>query len=116
MLYSAIRRRPLTLITTSTTLVVPRADWAEPGTMVDDGGSAPLRHALIQRSDFYLEVDRFDPKQPDGEDLYAREPGLFDDPIVEPNTFTVRAYSAIQQPIPGRPLLWSREKLVLYEF
>ena len=35
--------------------------------------------------------------------------------IGEPNTFLVTVRSAISQPIPSGPLLWSREKMVFFE-
>jgi hypothetical protein len=106
-LYSSLRTRPIMLITTHTTFALPY-DSIDFEFKLDDKRSEPLRHALVQKTDFRLEVDPFEDYESDDNPknrLFRREP----------NTFEVRVVSAINQPIPERSLLWSREKLVLFE-
>jgi hypothetical protein len=108
-LYASLRTRPITLITTHTTFALPH-DTIDFEVRLDDKRSEPLRHALVQKTDFRIEVDPI--SYEDVEDV--GEPKLR---LAEPNTFEVRIISAINQPIPDpeRPILWSRERLVLFE-
>lgn len=85
-LYSALRTKALTVITTHSTLSAE----GEEELRVDDMRSEPLRHALVQKTDYRFEVRR-----------HKRRDNLFE----------VKTSSAISQELPGRPVLWSREEL-----
>lgn len=107
-IYNSLRSRAMMIITTHTTLSVPRAFQGEIGVAplppVDDNRSEPLRHALVQKSDFQFEVDPVPPnKSP-----YKDHEGLS-------SLFAVRTMSAIGQPIPNGHVLWSREAFVFVE-
>lgn len=130
MLFNGIRRRGTTLITTSTTLVVPGETTRDTVVMVDDNRSGPLRHALVQEVDFYLGVnavdsdgDAMDHKEgsiefggQSGTGSQRQQRSLFELAARrEPSFFSIKVMSAIGQPIPRKQLLWSREKLVLVE-
>lgn len=96
-IYSALRTRPIMTITTHTTLSVPKiVDDGSPQPIVDDGRSIPLRHALVQKTDFQIEVD---PAEKRGDEKLSR-------------LFKVKVVAAIGQQIPTGHVLWSREKLV----
>lgn len=102
-LYSTLRTRPVTIITTHTTLSVPHA-VDDLRYEVDDRRSEPLRHALVQKTDFQFEIDRVLIRSKSNKEfsgIYA--------------TFAVTTLSAINQPIPSQPIYWSRERLVLFE-
>lgn len=107
-IYNSLRSRPIMTITTHTTLSVPRA--IDDGTViaplqqVDDNRSEPLRHALVQKTDFQFEVDPV----PRGKAPYKDNEALS-------SLFAVRTLSAIGQAIPEGWVLWSREKLVFVE-
>lgn len=68
---------------------------------VDDNRSGPLRHALVNQTDFRIEVDP------------ASEGGLAE----EQHAFVVEVHSAIGQSLPSAldKLYWSRERLVFFE-
>lgn len=105
-LYAALRSRPVTIISTHTTFILQGA--AEGGEVrLDDQRSEPLRHALVQKTDFRLEID---PYVLDANDRYVRARSSSTS-----NVFCIRAVSAINQPIPQHELMWSRENLVLFE-
>lgn len=114
-LYAALRSRPITIITTHTTLVVP-GTASEGDYWVDNARSEPLRHALVQKTDFQFEIDFV---KTDSEPQQSRPPERApEDPTsvtMEPNTFAVRTLSAINQPIPRYSVRWSREKLILFD-
>jgi KaiC/GvpD/RAD55 family RecA-like ATPase len=103
--YAALRSRPITIISTHTTFVLQGA--AEGGNYrLDDERSEPLRHALVQKTDFRFEVDPYILK--DG--YYEKAPGTSIS-----NVFGLRTISAINQPIPDFELMWSREHLLLFD-
>ena len=104
-LYASLRTRQLGVISTHTTMTV---DASEPGNtmVVDDQRSEPLRHALIQKTDFRIEVNPVRTT-----DFRSRK----DRANLDPNLFRVQILSAIDQPIPVESILWSREKLVFVE-
>jgi hypothetical protein len=103
-LFSTLRTRPLTTITTHTNMELSFSGLLRRGTRdfasekevspaiynIDDDRSEPLRHALIQQTDFSFEVT------PAGS---------------SPNIFDVRVRSAIRQSIPVKAMKWSRDKL-----
>lgn len=68
---------------------------------VDDNRSGPLRHALVNQTDFRIEVDPASEGRPP-EDQHA---------------FVVEIHSAIGQSLPSAfdKLYWSRERLVFFE-
>jgi len=107
-IYNSLRSRAIMTITTHTTLTVPRA--IDDGTatvalpQVDDNRSEPLRHALVQKTDFQFEVDPV----PRDKAPYKNNDALS-------SLFAVRTLSAIGQAIPEGWILWSREKLVFVE-
>ena len=106
-IYNSLRSRSIMIITTHTTLSIPRAieanKQATPSPPVDDNRSEPLRHALVQKSDFQFEVDPVPADRPpyNVEELSS--------------LFALRTISAIGQPTPKKHLLWSREASVLIE-
>lgn len=96
-IYNALRSRPIMTITTHTTLSVPRIVKSEtPSPSVDDGRSVPLRHALVQKTDFQIEVD---PAEENPDERISR-------------LFKVQVVAAIGQSIPSGHVLWSRENMV----
>lgn len=103
-IYSMLRRRDLTIITTHTVLMVSALDTDGEGRRIaiDDNRSDPLRHALVQKTDFSFEIDPIQPNQTDGRSMVEYE---------------VKSLSAIGQPLPrkGRRLCWHRENLFFYE-
>lgn len=97
-LYSLLRKKDITLITTHTVLTVATSD-PRPGyrtVQIDDNRSDPLRHALVQKTDFSFEVD---PIEQGG----RRE-------------YNIEALSAVGQalPNPSAKLHWQREELFFY--
>lgn len=93
-LYASLRTRDLTVITTHTTLMLP-GDDAVRSRLLDDSRSEPLRHALIQKTDYRFDVSA-------GTNADERD-------------YEVITKSAINQALPvGPPIRWSREKLVLF--
>ncbi len=94
-LYSALRTRDILTISTHTTLATPLG--ARSG-IVDDERSEPLRHALVQKTDFHFEVDPI---------------RQFNDETALDGLFAVKTMSAIGQKLPVKPLYWSRDNLCL---
>lgn len=113
-LYSALRTRKVTIVTTHTTFALP-AGSSDTNSTIDDGRSEPLRHALVQRTDFRLEImphssDRnLEPDQNDRPTLGQEST------LEEPDIFQVKVVSTINQPTPNGYVLWSRRGLVLFE-
>jgi len=104
-LYAALRLRPLTIISTHTTFVLQ--GLASGGEYrLDDQRSEPLRHALVQKTDFRFEID---PYSLSDDGIYERSTSS-----AMANVFCVRTVSAINQPIPPFELMWSRQHLVLF--
>lgn len=112
-IYSSLRSRELTTITTHTTLALPFAPEGIGGGMglIDDRRSEPLRHALIQKSDFQFEVDPWisSPFRKQW-DLNPAETLQFS------NSFLFKVVSSLDQRVPSGFLLWSREDLAFQEF
>lgn len=107
-LYTSLRARSLTIITTHTTLTAPYGpDGKE--YKIDDDRSEPLRHALVQKTDFQIEVDPITRSQVLSKSQSKTETGKF-----EPNNFTLKVLSSINQPIPEGNVFWSRENLILF--
>ena len=112
-LFSLLRTRNLTWIITHTLLSVRltgRKNVDSYGAIpeayrtVDDSRSDPLKHALVLKTDFQLEVD---PKELTKTQME----------VSAPNIFRVETHSAIGQPMPDpdrNPLYWSREQLVFF--
>lgn len=93
-LYASLRTRDLTVITTHTTLMLPGDDIVR-SHLLDDSRSEPLRHALIQKTDYRFDISS-------GYNADERD-------------YEVVTKSAINQALPvGPPIRWSREKLVLF--
>ena len=112
-LFSALRSRDISVITTHTTFAL-QEDPDDLAYRLDDQRSEPLRHALVQKTDFQFEVSPF-PRSPLFKQLDKHESLK---PLVNrnfANVFSVRTLSAIGQPLPQQSLLWSRDKLVLFE-
>ncbi|WP_421854382.1 ATPase domain-containing protein [Novosphingobium sp.] len=105
-LYASLRLRPLTIISTHTTFVLQGA-LAGAEYRLDDRRSEPLRHALVQKTDFRFEID---PYQRTTDGYYERTTSSSTS-----NIFCIRTISAINQPIPQFELMWSRDRLVLFE-
>jgi KaiC/GvpD/RAD55 family RecA-like ATPase len=107
-LYNSLRSRGILTITTHTILRAPEtADQTMSSFRLDDDRSEPLRNALVQKTDFQIEVYPF-PKP-----LKSTNSATQDETLT--NLFVVKTVSAIGQPIPKNPLLWSREELILVE-
>ena len=109
-LYSALRSRKVTTISTHTTLALPYQTSQQNAAKVDDNRSEPLRHALVQKTDFQFEVDPW-PLSQYGLDFE----GLPSDYAVLSDLFVVKTVSAIGQRLPRGHVLWSREELELYD-
>jgi hypothetical protein len=109
-MYSALRSRRVTTISTHTTLALPYETGQSTTIRVDDNRSEPLRHALIQKTDFQFEVDpwRTSPFTSDFETLSEDFSAVAD-------LFVVKTVSAIGERVPRGHVLWSRESLELYD-
>jgi KaiC/GvpD/RAD55 family RecA-like ATPase len=105
-LYAALRTRSLTIISTHSTIVLQGTEARV--IHLDDRRSEPLRHALVQKTDFRFEIDRVDPLELAKFVVFAKDRLA--------NIFRVRTLSAIDQSIPSRDIYWSREDLVLLDF
>lgn len=103
-IYNSLRSRSIMTITTHTTLSVRSAIEGEATSIqpIDNNRSEPLRHALVQKTDFQFEVD------PLPLDKY---PGN----TYSPTLFGIRTMSAIGQPIPKGYVLWDRESKTLMD-
>ncbi len=112
-IYNSLRSRPLMTITTHTTLSI-----SVPGVLrrtaltyrADDDRSEPLRHALVQKTDFQFEIGPYESlasgDMGNGKNETAR---------VLSDMFVVRTLSAINQAIPKGHVVWGRETLILVE-
>ncbi|WP_411884662.1 hypothetical protein [Polaromonas sp. YR568] len=109
-LYSALRSRKVTTISTHTTLALPYQTWQQTSTKVDDNRSEPLRHALVQKTDFQFEVDPWPLSQ-----FALNYETLPSEYAVLSDLFVVKTVSAIGQRLPRGHILWSREELELYD-
>jgi len=107
-LFNMLRTMDMSVITTHTMLSVRevikgghRSAAEVSYRFVDDNRSGPLRHALVNQTDFRIEVDP------------AWEGGLPEDQ----HAFVVEVHSAIGQSLPSAldKLYWSRERLVFFE-
>lgn len=107
-LYAALRSRAVTILTTHTTFVLQGAVGSAEYRL-DDRRSEPLRHALVQKTDFRFEIDPIT----QGHVAARAVVGSVREHLS--NTFSIRTVSAINQPIPDRDIFWSRESLVLFE-
>ena len=110
-LFSSLRTRKMSVITTHTTLALPYAlDRHNNSVIVDDNRSEPLRHSLVQKSDFQIEVDPV----PNSSmiNVYAEHPQF--EKIQQLHVLKVVA--AIGQPVPFGVLLWNRDKLTLSQY
>jgi hypothetical protein len=110
-IYSALRSRNITTITTHTTLALPFAGDEGSRHYVDDNRSEPLRHALVQKTDFQFEVDPWlaSPFSRRFGELSREQTSALSD------LFVLKVASAIGQRIPQGFLLWSREDLLLFD-
>jgi hypothetical protein len=104
-LYSSLRARPVTIISTHTTFVLQGVKEGEQYRL-DDRRSEPLRHSLVQKTDFRFEIDPIGSRN----SLGGRRREAYNS-----NIFSVKTVAAINQPIPDRDLLWSRESLILFD-
>lgn len=104
-LYASLRSRPVTIISTHTTFSqqVGQRDHQA----LEHRGAQPLRHFLVQNTDFRFEID---PATTNASGRYVRA-----DVWAASNIFWVRTTAAINQRIPKRDLLWSRDQLVLFD-
>jgi KaiC/GvpD/RAD55 family RecA-like ATPase len=104
-IYNSLRSRSVMTITTHTTLSLRRAIEGgsfTPSPPIDNNRSEPLRHALVQKTDFQFEIDPVPVnKYPNNEYLSS--------------LFAIRTMSAIGQPIPKGHILWDRESFLLME-
>lgn len=124
--FAALRARAVTVISTHTTFLMQGG--GEESYRLDDKRSEPLRHALIQKTDFTFEIDPYLERRKtssqkrtrsvsEGDAYQEREGSVFEKAkgTSASNIFGVRVLSAINQPIPKQELLWSREHLVLFK-
>ena len=111
-IYSSLRSRSLTTISTHTTLALPYAsNDGRHSSAIDDRRSEPLRHALIQKSDFQFEVDPWmsSPFRANWE-LSPEETLKYS------NMFLFKVVSSLDQRVPTGFLLWNREDHAFAEF
>jgi hypothetical protein len=103
-LYSMLRQTDLMIITTHTVLTYSAIanDGKQRQVGIDDYRSDPLRHAVVQKTDFSFEVDPIEADQGQSQQFLEYE---------------LRALSSIEQPLPNRQrrLFWHREELFLYD-
>lgn len=111
-LYSNLRSRNLTAITTHTTLALPFTMNEGGGPQViDDRRSEPLRHALVQKSDFQFEIDPWMSSQ-----FRANWDLSPVDLLKFSNLYLFKVVSSLGQRVPSGFLLWSREDFTFFEF
>lgn len=103
-IYNALRSRSIMTITTHTTLSVRSSIEGDVVAIqpIDNNRSEPLRHALVQKTDFQFEVD------PVPVNMYSGNTYL-------QSLFAIRTMSAIGQPIPRGYVLWDRERKMLMD-
>jgi hypothetical protein len=106
--FASLRARAITVISTHTTFMLQGS--GEESYRLDDKRSEPLRHALVQKTDFTFEIDPYVSAK-------KKKTGVFEKPKIASasNVFGVRVFSAINQAIPETELMWSREHLVLFK-
>lgn len=110
-LFSSLRTRKMSVITTHTTLALPYAqDRHNNSVIIDDNRSEPLRHSLIQKSDFQIEVDPV----PNSPMIQVSAENQNFEKLQQLHVLKVVA--AIGQPVPFGILLWNRDKLTLSEY
>ncbi len=104
-LYAALRSRAVTIISTHSTIVLQGTEARI--FHLDDSRSEPLRHALVQKTDFRFEIDPVVPEEIARKGIIGKERLA--------NIFSVRTVSAINQAIPDRDIYWSRENLLFLD-
>ncbi|MGO6684607.1 RAD55 family ATPase [Rhizobium leguminosarum] len=101
-LYSMLRTRDVSIISTHALLTVFVDSADDRNLKLDDRRSEALRHALVQKTDYRFEV-------------YPRKRGIPGTRFIEEQFFIVRTLSAIGQQLPQvEQLYWSRERLVFF--
>jgi KaiC/GvpD/RAD55 family RecA-like ATPase len=101
-LYSSLRTRPVTTITTHSTLALPSRVDRMAG-QVDDLRSEPLRQSLVQKTDYQIEVDPvyLSPY------ITPQQKEALGQQLIDAQLYTVKAISAVER-IPEGFLLWDR--------
>lgn len=99
-LISMLNTREIGIITTHTMLTIPKLQANNSSISVDDHRSDPLRHALVQKTDFHLEV------------IPEEQSELNDG-----SQFEVRILSALNQPTSRKTgkYIWNREELIFQQ-
>jgi KaiC/GvpD/RAD55 family RecA-like ATPase len=106
-IFNMLRTREVMTIITHTTLLIPDASDPSRTTRIDDNRSEPLRHALVQKTDFQIEIDPYI-----GEDDQRQSSFLVSSDVASSiKIFSLRTLSAIGQPIPRGRVYWDRESL-----
>jgi len=110
-MYSSLRSRSLTTISTHTTLALPYAsNDGRLSSAIDDRRSEPLRHALIQKSDFQFEIDPWMSSP-------FRDWGTSPEELLKySNLYLFKVVSSLDQRLPTGYLLWNREDHNFSEF
>lgn len=109
-LYSSLRIRSTTTITTHTNLAMPAQEFESNESFafrqpqIDDARFEPLKHALVQKTDFHIEVSPLSLKSGPEKSHYPNN-GV--------DLFVVRSISSIGQTSPAGHVLWSRGRLCL---
>jgi KaiC/GvpD/RAD55 family RecA-like ATPase len=109
-LYNSLRSRPLTTITTHTTFSLPHI--SAPNLRLNDDRFEPLRHTLVQKTDFQFEIDPYVADNTSADS--GGGPNASDRSDLS-DLFMIKVLSAINQAIPKGHVLWSRDQLVLIE-
>lgn len=111
-IYNSLRSRSLTTISTHTTLALPYSTaTGGQASVIDDRRSEPLRHALIQKSDFQFEVDPW--MSSPFRSNWNLSP---EESLKYSNLFLFKVVSSLDQRVPPGFLLWNREDHNLIEF
>src|SRR6185295_18392580 len=105
-LYSSLRTRQVTTITTHATLALPYQVIGDPA-RVDDLRSEPLRQSLVQKTDYQIEVDPISVSP-----YLSRETREALDPLRFSSYCVLKAVSAVES-TPRGFLIWNRETLEL---
>lgn len=105
-LYSLLRKRNVTVVTTHTTFSI-REDDVDTDRELELKQALPLLHAFVQAADYYLNVVR------------VIHEGRAEHPVDQARVrdsidFQIIVRQAISQTPPREPIFWSREKLVAY--
>lgn len=101
-LYSSLRTREVTTITTHATLTLPYQAYGEGG-RVDDLRSEPLRQSLVQKTDYQIEVDPIAVSPYIGKDIRESL-----NPLKFSRYFVLKAVSTVEN-TPRGFLVWDRE-------